>query len=169
MERHPTRKAPRTLPEETPEEAGERIIRKLLDMPSLEQTLEEDLLETDTRIIHHSIAVLQLAMEEQKKNICSRVAAQLEKHLKGHSSFTQEQQQSLVEAANAFTKKQIDALKEHTKKVIGDIYKIQKLREADIRTFCQDRDHHTLSPRLPAARLNDAIGQVASAKEGERA
>lgn len=124
--------------EEPAEDIGERIIQKLLNTPDAPKTLEEDLLETDMRITHHSIAVLQIAMEGQKNTIRSRVATQLEKHLKNHSSFTKEHQQSLIEAADTFAKKQINELKEHTKKVIEDIYKIQKLHEADIRTFCKN-------------------------------
>ncbi|MBI2117419.1 hypothetical protein HYT95_00835 [Candidatus Peregrinibacteria bacterium] len=122
--------------EESPEETGEKIIRKLLDAPSPPQTLEEDLLETNMRIAQKEIIPLQLAMEQQKHRIRASVAADLEKYFREHPPLTREHRRSQEEAANAFMKKQIDELKAHTKKRIEDLHAIRKSRDAAIRTFC---------------------------------
>ena len=131
--------------EESAEEIGGRIIRELLNSPSPPQTLEEDLLETNMRIAQEEeIIPLQLAMEQQKHSLRFRIAAQIERHLQAHPSFTKEQRASRIEAAHAFEKKQIDKLKEHTKKLIENLHTIRERRDAAIRKFCRNRD-----PKIP--------------------
>lgn len=136
--------------EESPEEAGAQIIRKLLDTPDVPPTLEEDLLETNARITQKEITTLQLAMGERKRHLIVLVASQTEQHLREHPSFTKEQQQSRVDAANAFVRKQIDELRKDTQELIDAAYVIQKLREADIRIFCRKKDPPSPSISLTA-------------------
>lgn len=134
--------------EESLEEEGGRIIRELQNSPDPEQTLEEDLLETNACITQREITTLQLAMEQQKHVLHARIAAQVERHFQSHPSFTKEQRDSREEAARAFAKRHVDELKEHTRELIRAAYVIQKLREADIRVFCRNHDHpRTLSTR----------------------
>ena len=141
--------------EESPEEAGARIIRDLLAMPDPPQTLEEDLLETNMRFAQNEeIIPLQLALEHQKLALRASIAAQLEEHVRACPSLTKEQRASRHEAARAFEKKQIAALREHTKKLIKDLHTSRKNRDAAIRTFCKNRypnGHPVSSSEVPAA------------------
>ena len=136
--------------DESPEEIGGRIIRDLLARVDPEQTLEEDLLETNARVAQQEIITLQLAMEQQKHSIRVRVAAQIEKHFQAHPLLTKEHRQSKEEAANAFVEEQIAGLKAHTKELIKAVYVIQKLREGNIRRFCRKYEPHNPSIPLPA-------------------
>ena len=80
--------------EESPEEAGARIIRDLLAMPDPPQTLEEDLLETNMRFVQNEeIIPLQLALERQKLALRASIATQLEEHFRACPSLTKEQPQ----------------------------------------------------------------------------
>ncbi len=134
--------------EESPEETGARIIRELLASPSPTQTLEEDLLETNMRFTQQKeIIPLQLAMEQQKHRIRASVVANLEKYFREHPPLTKEHRQSQEEAANAFAKKRINELREHTKKLIEDSHAIRKSRDAAIRTFC--RKNNPVDPVAP--------------------
>src|SRR3989338_6987658 len=104
--------------EESPEEAGARIIRDLLAMPDPPQTLEEDLLETNMRFAQNEeIIPLQLALERQKLALRASIATQLEEHFRACPSLTKEQRASRNEEARAFEKKQIAALRKHTRKL----------------------------------------------------
>ncbi len=124
--------------EESPEEAGGRIIRDLLAMPDPPQTLEEDLLETNMRFAQNEeIIPLQLALERQKLALRVRIAAQLEEHFRAYPSLTKEQRASRHEAARAFEKKQIAALREHTRKLIDDLHAARRRRDEAIHEWCR--------------------------------
>lgn len=138
--------------EEPPEEAGARIIRELLAMPDPPRTLEEDLLETNMRMVQEKdIIPLQRALERQKAALRASIAAQLEEHFRTNPSLTKEQRASRHEAASAFAKKQIAALREHTRKLINDLHAVRKRRDEAIRAWCRTHsmpDDLTLPPAL---------------------
>lgn len=126
-----------SMPEESPEEAGARIIRGLLDMPDPPRTLEEDLLETNMRMVQEKdIIPLQLALERQKLALRASIAAQLEEHFRANPSLTKEQRASRHDAARAYERKQIAALREHTRKLIDSLHAVRKRRDEAIRAWC---------------------------------
>lgn len=142
MERPPTRKAPRAPPEETPEEAGERVIRALLEMPSPEQTLEEDLRATLARITHRTIAELQRELQRKRFTICRDTAAQTETYLREHPTLTEEERRSKKEAAAQFARQQVAAYREATSLTIAAILQEGERRAAALHAFCSTRQNN---------------------------
>lgn len=131
------------MPEESPEEAGGRIIRELLAMPDPPQTLEENLLETSMRMVQEKeIIPLQRALERQKLALRTSIADQLEKHFHAHPYLTKEQRASRLDAARAFGRKQIAALREHTKKLIDSLHAVRTRRDEAIHAWCRTHATH---------------------------
>lgn len=149
-----------STPEESPEEAGARVIRELLAAPDPPRTLEEDLLETSMRIVQEKdIIPLQRALERQKAALRASIAAKLEEHFRANPHLTKEQRASRHDAARAYERKQIAELREHTKKLINDLHAVRQRRDEAIRAWCRTHDcHNPIVPPLSVHSIAPNIG-----------